>query len=486
VKREELAKVAAELDKIGLDWTAAPDVLKTAKAEDLEVKVETNREKDTTTAGDPMELKVTVKNKGSSPVYRLRAQTESESGYFDAKELVFGKIAPGEEKVAKVLLGWCETEGKKYASIHAGPKDAKRTCKIPMDAADRSDGVAIKFEAEGNAPAAAEIRPTVKALPRPVFKYSYQIVDDRGGNGDGRLQRGEKVSMYLTVKNVGAGRSYETQAAITNMSGDGLQLYAGRFDISNMKPGDSRKVTFTFDVAKDLRDAEAVLSLSVGDRDLTELAREKVKVPIEAGAQVTAVDEVREAGISGAVLLESPRDGSRGFGKLPTGTALTVVGRVGSFDKVKIDGSRFGFVLSSELTPSSGKPAATLTFSEVYAHAPPELTIDAAALSTREASVKIRGAASSSTQIKDLYAFVGGRKIFYQSNSKSKDSKNASFDVEVPLRPGVNIVNVFARENADSTTRRTIIIRRDSESGELLKTPKTEDAADWLAQPADP
>jgi len=100
--------------------------------------------------------------------------------------------------------------------------------------------------------------------------------------------------------------------------------------------------------------------------------------------------------------------------------------------------------------------------------------------------VKIRGAASSSTQIKDLYAFVGGRKIFYQSNSKSKDSKNASFDVEVPLRPGVNIVNVFARENADSTTRRTIIIRRDSESGELLKTPKTEDAADWLAQPADP
>ncbi|MBL8743799.1 MAG: PDZ domain-containing protein, partial [Myxococcales bacterium] len=368
VKKEELTKVAGELDKIGVDWAAPPDTPKTAKADDLEVKVETNRDKDTATAGDPMELKVTVKNKGQSPVYRLRAQTESESGYFDAKELVFGKIGAGEEKVAKVELGWCETEGKKYASIHAGPKDAKRTCKIPMDASDRSDGVTIKFEAEGGpAPAAAEIRPTVKALPRPVFKYSYQIVDDRGGNGDGRLQRGEKVSMYLTVKNTGIGRSYETQATITNMSGDGLQLNAGRFDVSNMKPGESRKVTFTFDVAKDLQDAEAVLSLSVGDRDLNEIAREKVKIPIEQSTPVTAVDEVRESGPNGAVLLESPRDGSRGFGKLPPGTAAKVVGRAAGYDKVKIDGNRFGFVLSSELTPSNAKVSGPLVFNELYA-----------------------------------------------------------------------------------------------------------------------
>ncbi len=58
--------------------------------------------------------------------------------------------------------------------------------------------------------------------------------------------------MYLTVKNVGKGPSYETQANIANLSGDGLMLHAGRFDISNIKPGDVRKVVFSFDVEQQL------------------------------------------------------------------------------------------------------------------------------------------------------------------------------------------------------------------------------------------
>ncbi len=108
-----------------------------------------------------------------------------------------------------------------------------------MDALSRADGMKVVFESGGGgAPTPAELRFRIKALDRPLFQYSYQIVDDRTGNGDGRVQKGEQVSMYLTVKNVGKGRSYETQANIANLSGDGLLLRAGRFDISNMAPGD--------------------------------------------------------------------------------------------------------------------------------------------------------------------------------------------------------------------------------------------------------
>src|SRR5262249_62360923 len=113
--------------------------------------------------------------------------------------------------------------------------------------------------------------PTVRALERPLFQYAYQIVDDRSGNGDGRIQKGEQVSMYLTVKNVGKGRSYDTQTNIANLSGDGLLLHAGRFAISNMNPGSVRKVAFTFDVMPQLADSEATISLSVTDRDLREV-----------------------------------------------------------------------------------------------------------------------------------------------------------------------------------------------------------------------
>ena len=65
--------------------------------------------------------------------------------------------------------------------------------------------------------------------------------------------------------------------------------------------------------------------------------------------------------------------------------------------------------------------------------------------------------------------------MFYRSNRNGADPKKMAFDADVPLRPGVNVVTVVARENPDTTTRRTFIVRRDGPNGELLPTPKTDD-----------
>lgn len=485
VKRDELTKVSGELERLGIDWGAPPAGAKTASKDDLEVKLDSGRPGDVVEAGQPMELKVTVKNKGDAPVYRLRAQTESESGYFDAKEVVFGRVGPGEERTAKVPLGWCEVEGRKYATTKERPKDAKRSCKIPLDASDRSDGVTLKFEAEGgDAPAPAELRPTVRSLPKPEFRFSYQIADDRGGNGDGRIQRGERVSLYLTVKNVGAGRSGDTQANLSNLSGDGLLLHAGRFDLKEMKPNDVRRVTFTFDVAPALVEPEAVLTLSVSARDLSETSREKLKIPVEPEAKLSAAEGVKQTKES-TTLLEAPKDGARAFGRVDAGTALAVVAKAGAFDKIKLDGARFAFVADADLVDASAKPAASVAFEDVYAHAPPQIALDPPVLATRAGSIRLKGSASGSRKLADLYGFVGGRKFFYQSNKRGADPKAAGFEVDVPLKPGVNVITVFARESSDSVTRKTVVVRRDGESGALLKTPKTEDADDWLGQPSD-
>ena len=85
-------------------------------ASDYEVTVTTDRPADTVVAGQPMTLKVSVTNKSSAPIYQLRAVTKSDSGYYDEKELLFGKIDPGKTATAKAPLGWCETEGHKHAA----------------------------------------------------------------------------------------------------------------------------------------------------------------------------------------------------------------------------------------------------------------------------------------------------------------------------------------------------------------------------------
>ena len=51
-----------------------------------------------------------------------------------------------------------------------------------------------------------------------------------------------------------------------------------------MKPGDVRKVAFTFDVQQQLAEPRPRSSSSVSDRDLREIASEKVKIPDRAAA----------------------------------------------------------------------------------------------------------------------------------------------------------------------------------------------------------
>jgi carboxyl-terminal processing protease len=478
----EVGKVGDELGKLSVDWSAPKGSASGPGKTDFEVKVETDRPGDRAQAGESMQLKVSVTNNGAAPVYRLRATTESDNPYFDQKELVFGKIAPGETKTATAPMSWCEVEGHRPGSTRPRAKDAKRVCKIPMDALSRSDGVKIHFDAHGgHTPASSEIRPTILQLERPLFSYSYQIVDNIHGNGDGLLQRGEKATVYLTVKNLGPGRSFETQANLANRSGDGVLLRKGRFDISNMMPDDVRHVAFTLDIEPQLAEDEVVLSLSVGDRDLREVASEKIKLAIRNAITFTeASGNVRAP--RGTELFSDGTLAGEAFGMLPAGTATKLLGRAGDVAKIALGPDRFAFVKASALE-DGGKPKDEVAFTTIYGHAPPTLKVQAEALATRGERTKINVEASDAERLLDCYVFVGSRKLYYQSNKNGADPKRATFSFDAPLGPGVNMITVVARESPDTTTRRVVVVRRDGSDGSILKSPKHED--DFFAEPVE-
>jgi carboxyl-terminal processing protease len=480
----ELTKVVNELRATGTDWSDAPaDVQAVAGPTLADVKIETDRPAPggtsapavaEVTAGDSIILKVTVTNKGTAPLFRLYGVTKSDDPMFDNKELIIGRLDPGKSHTASVPLGWCDTEGHKVGSTAPLPKDAPRVCRIPRDALTRADGIKIHFEeARGRVPADAETRVTVKAVERPIFAYGYQIADNRKGNGDGRLQRGESLTMYLTVKNTGRGRSYDTQANLRNLSGDGLLLHEGRFDLSNMSPGDVRKLQFSFDVDQ-IADPEAKVELSISDRDLRESVVEKVRMPFAPPIAVTPAQGTVRALRSGASLFEAPDLSARVFGKLPSGVSAAETGTSGEFVKVSLGEGRFGFARSGEVE-AGGTASSAVAFEDAMAHAPPAIEVNALALATREPTAAIRGTAMDGDRLLDGYIFVNSRKVFYQSNRNGQDPKGMSFSAELPLRPGINLVSVVARENPDTVGHKTFVIRRDGKNGELLPTPKTDD-----------
>jgi carboxyl-terminal processing protease len=190
--------------------------------------------------------------------------------------------------------------------------------------------------------------------------------------------------------------------------------------------------------------------------------------------QVTRASGSVKAGAQGAMLLPSPDPGARGFGRLAPGASAPLVGKLGELDKIELGGGRFAFVAGHDVTAGGAAPAA-VPFDDVYLHAPPTLEVRAATMATKDDKVKITGVASDTDRLLDVYIFVGSRKLYYKSNRDGADAKKAAIDFDAPLRPGVNLITVVARETPDTTTRRVLVVRRDGPDGAILKTPKSDD-----------
>jgi carboxyl-terminal processing protease len=479
---DQLKAVAKDLSQMNIDW-AAPDKAHSLNPNDLVVTVTTDRDNNTVTAGQPMALKVSVTNKGQVPAYQVRAVTKSDNPQFDERELVFGKIEPGETKTQSAPMGYCRIPGRKFSTTAPLPTNAVRECVIPEDAVTREDVVKVRVSLEGGEPPPdAEIRPRVVSLPQPNFAYTYQVVDNRAGNGDGQISRGEGVSIYLSVQNTGKGPSRETQALLRNVTGDGLLLHAGRFDVSNMQPGETRDVVFTFDVLENLRENVAKVEVSVVDRDLRVAASEKLVMPVVEGGLFVEADSGLARLPAGATVRSQPLGAAPIVGTVAAPSVFKVLGKFGGFLKVSLEEEgRFGFVEAAGVE----RLAATVGVAQpkldvVMSHSPPLLEVEPPVLSTRQDKVRIRGTVTDLDQVRDMYVFVGSRKVFYQSNRNGTTKTRLTFDQELPLTPGVNVITVVARENEDVGTSHTLVVRRDGPNGEALPTPKRElFGADW-------
>jgi carboxyl-terminal processing protease len=80
--------------------------------------------------------------------------------------------------------------------------------------------------------------------------------------------------------------------------------------------------------------------------------------------------------------------------------------------------------------------------------------------------------------VRDVYIFVGSRKVYYQSNRGAAEPTKQHFEATIPLRPGTNYVTVVARESNEVASHKSFIVRRDGPDGALLETPKSDEDDD--------
>ena len=471
VRAEQLAAVTQALRPLGIDWDGGTD----GGAANLEVSMTTNRPQNTATPGQSLDLTVTVTNRGTAPVYRLRATTKSDNPLFENRELVFGRVNPGETRTWTTPLGICEYEGYRPGTTSLPAPGTRKLCLMPKASLSRTDGIRLEWsEAHGRIPTeVAPLRVSVTGLERPVFAYGWQLAESpRSGNGDGRIQVGEQVTMYLTVRNVGRGQSFSTQATIKNLSGAGVLLHDARFAIDNMAPGEERRVAFTFDVAQSFRDREARIELALEDEDLREVETQKITVPI--ARESSPVTPATGNAVFGAEteLRESPATSARVVLRAAAGASFPITAQSGDFVRIDVGAGRPAWVMRPA-APATRPAAPAHALSYVLHNSPPMIESDGAmALSVRGTSLTLRGRVTDEMRVLDMYIYVGSEKVYYQSNRDAADRQHMAFEAALPLRPGANIVAVVAREDDDVVARRVYVVRRDGPNGELLVTPR--------------
>ncbi|MBK6847945.1 MAG: PDZ domain-containing protein [Proteobacteria bacterium] len=465
VQADEDQRIGAALTRLGVDWSlpgsadggAGPV---SGAAPRLAVQVQTTPAGEAIEACTRAKIKVTVRNEGRAPAYRLAAHTESSDFAFRERELVFGRLDPGQTR------SWV----------------------LPIEVPDlptRLDEVTLRFADAGNTsypPHSFQL--ALRGAKRPVFAYAYQLIDDlEGGNRDGRAQRGERVRLFVKVRNTGAGAALRAVTTLQNLSGVGIFIRKGRFLLDRMEPGQASTASFTLEVEPGFREDGFKLDLAVFDEGLQEAVSEKLQFAIApaSAAEQPASGAVRVSATGAPVRAWGASDAPL-VGQAKGGTILRLLGRDarGVWDRVEVGPERSAFIAAKDTAVDPGPPRGQ--FDGRWQVTPPRLVLEVPTLATDKSSLRIAGEARDETRVADIYVFVRNRdakiearKVYYQSNAHATSKQRLRFATEVPLWLGANYVTVFARENNDVQTQQVAVIMRREGGRQVAERVQPED-----------
>ncbi len=443
-RREEEQNINAAVSALGIDWSPGP----TPKNVQLEAAFSPGPDQPVP-AGEAMDLVLTAENKGTEPLKRVYAWTESDNPYIDRREFVFGALAPGEKKSWKVQV------------------------RLPKDLTSRRDDVTVKFfDDQGALPKTLVSELAFVELPRPAFAFNWQVLDDcQACNGDGVPQRGESVTVLLDVTNSGTGTALDSFAQIKNAGDPNVFIEKGRFKLGEIAPGETKSARFQLEVKKGYKGETFPLKLAIIDEPLEEFVTEKLELPVSelpAAVLEPSKDLVRVA--EKAELLGAPLEDARPVARMGSQAVLPAVAVTKGFYKVTLEEGRSAFVRTSEAkTVRGGKASPPKKLDWLTTLAPPDIRLDVdpsqgGVMATGE-RFTLSGVVTDPNGLLDVYVLVNDQKVYFKAvDPKGEEPLKLKFTTDFALKEGNNNILVVARESTDFASRKTLVVRRRPEA----------------------
>jgi carboxyl-terminal processing protease len=438
-QRSEEKRIADAIGAVGIDWAQAPEPKNVQLAASLKPSIDKK-----IVAGETAQLELSVENKGTEAVPRVRGWIESENGFLDRREFLFGLIKPGEKKSWTV------------------------TVKTPKDLASRRDGVTVKLQDDSGflqETVAGELN--FVELPRPRFAYTWSLVDTcEACNSDGLAQRGENLALVVDVTNVGTGKALDTFATIRNASDANIFIEKGRFKLGELEPGETKSARFQLEVKRAYKGDDFALKMAVIDEPLEEFTADKLVVPVAPDSPGLALEAHRGAPVRVVEKAElfAAADLKRPLLKLPKGAVLNEVARGSAAARVELGPDRFAFARLGEVKEARGQKAAALPRDAEWlpTRAPAQITLNVdpslgGAVVDQERFTL--SAVVNDPNLLDVFVMVNDQKVFFRGHTP-EDGDRLKFSTEFALKEGNNVVTVVARESQEFASRKTVVVRR--------------------------
>jgi len=434
ITKEQDKKIVNQWEKLGVDWSYGG---KTSSNPSINVRIIPQIPEGR--AGDEVGITVEVENNGLEPLYRLSATTESGNLIANGKEVIYGKLNPGEKKVWSTKV------------------------EIPKWALTREDKVSLKFlDAHNSAIPDYDFNVKINALPRPLYAFNYELVDDGRydsiGNGNGIPEIGEKIALVFRVKNIGDGSSEKTVVSLKNLSGDKIFLEKGRTELENHAQGEIRETNFTFNV----KEFESPIELEI--QIIDEIFRDGItsKVTIPNDIKVSDYKENKQY-----VLLKDDNTPIRGggFTEAPVialsqnGVELSAVGQNEDWIKVNLDENLLGWINKDKVLTSEIAGAALSDdplFQETF-EAPPIININDLPVSTNSNIINLYGVINDQDGIELVSVFLGDDKVALLPSTKT----NVPVSLELTLDKEINLITIIAKDSKGLLSKQSFVVRKE-------------------------
>ncbi len=434
----------ATFRKLKIDWSPSPKGASAKAFAKPSPKVNVvAKVLDKIVQGKEFRVRVTVENRSGEPIYRLHAATESDNYLLSGREFVFGRVMPKERKSWTTRIS------------------------LPDVAEARVDDMKINFDAEsGPIPKTATLEVKIPPRPAPNLIFGWQVQDE--GNGDGIFEPGEPLTMFISVKNIGEGRTMDAEVELS--AKPGIDIEKGLLDIGTLAPGASVNGVMKLSVVKQFPLSEAELTLAIREWTKSELGipstrslkERTIKLPVSTIPNTLApCEETVSIKPPQTPLLESPDAASPKIAIAEGGASFKADRTSGGYYRIALAEKRWAWV-SVEAVTKGGTGAPTF---QVFMQVPPKIDIKGPMIQRRtDAHITLKGTATPPSSNRDVIVFVGDKKVLYlpAPSSGGKGTTRLDFTADIPLEDGANHIMVIARHSDKIMSMETLFVRRDA------------------------